>query len=81
MTAITYDREQVRAWIEGATGEGLSVSDPLPDSLVATAEALGLESAELLVWVFDHAGSAAEWTTASLVAWARLHHLDRTRVG
>lgn len=80
MTATGYDREQVRAWIEAATGEGLSVSDPLPDTIAATAEALGLQSAELLVWVFDHAGSAAEWTTASLVAWARLHHLDRTQL-
>lgn len=82
MTTISFDRETVRSWIESATGEGLSVSDSLPDSLVATAEALGLQTAELMVWVFDHpvGASARDWTTASLVEWATLHHLARTRV-
>jgi predicted Zn-dependent protease len=86
---LVFDREQIRAWIEESTGAGLSVDDALPDTLAATAEALGLEPAELKLWIFDHrlvsadgevVGSsrpASEWTTAALVRWARHFGLGR----
>jgi hypothetical protein len=88
MTAV-FDREQIRAWIEESTGAGLSVDDALPDTLAVTAEALGLEPAELRLWIFDHrlidpngevvgsARPATEWTTAALVKWARHFGLGR----
>jgi hypothetical protein len=81
----TFDREQVRGWISECTGEGLSVDDPLPDTLASTAEAIGLSSHELRMWIFDHgavsatgeyAGAvlpASAWTGGALVDWARRH--------
>lgn len=47
------DRAQIRAWIEEATGAALPVHDPLPDSLVACAQAVGLSAPELRLFVFD----------------------------
>lgn len=88
-TGLGFDREQVRAWIEDATGVGLSVGDALPDTLIATAEALGLTPRELRLWIFDHSRvtptgeaataevSTATWTGAALAKWAWRHGLAR----
>ena len=62
-TPAVFDRTQIRAWIEEATGEGLSVEDSLPDTLAATAEALGLQPAELKLWCYE---SQHAWTSADL---------------
>lgn len=70
-----FCREQIRAWIEEATGEGLSVDDPLPDTLAATAEALGMHPAELRLWVYDQPKPA--WTSTALANWARRHGFTR----
>lgn len=51
----TFDREQVRSWLEEAMGEGLSVSDALPETLIATAEALALDPVALKIFVYDRA--------------------------
>lgn len=75
-TAATFDREQIRNWISEATGEGLSVSDALPDSLAATAEVLGLDPCELRLWIFEH----SIMSTRALVQWARRHDLVRNEL-
>lgn len=64
----SFDREQIRCWLEDATGVGLSVEDPLPDTLAATAEGLGMKPAALLLWVHDQ--PAHPWTPQHLTTWA-----------
>lgn len=73
-----FDREQIRCWLEAASGTGLSVADALPDDLAATAQALGVTPAELRMWIFDE--PAHEWTPAVLKAWARIHQFNRAEV-
>lgn len=65
----TWDRETVRNEIEEATRRGLSVDDPLPEMLMATAQRLGLQPAELRLWIFDEP-KHGDWSTAALAAWA-----------
>jgi hypothetical protein len=65
-----WDREAVRCDIEEATRRGLSVDDPLPDTLIATAQQLGLQPAELRIWVHGEPKTADEWTGAALRRWA-----------
>jgi hypothetical protein len=50
------DRETIRGWIEDATGDGLSVADPLPDTLLATAQELNLAPIELRIWAYGRFG-------------------------
>jgi hypothetical protein len=73
MTA-TFDREQVRNWLQDASSAGVSVDDSLPDDLAATAQAFGLTPAELRLWIFEcPEPHQPHWTPARLVAWARAH--------
>ena len=74
----TWDRESVRCDIEEATGHGLSVDDPLPDTLIATAQAIGLQPAELRIWVHGEPKTAGEWTAAELTRWARRNGIAAT---
>lgn len=64
-----WDRAAVLAAIEEAAGEGLAVNDPLPDSLIAEAQALALEPWELRMWIYEQPKD--EWSMAALGAWAR----------
>lgn len=68
--AAGFDREQIRGWIEEASGVGLSVADALPDSLAVTAEALGLHPEELRLWVGGVLREGSCWTPAALAEWA-----------
>ena len=65
-----WDRAAVLAAIEEATGEDLAVSDPLPDSLIAQAQALGLAPVELRLWIYDDP-HREEWTMEALAVGAR----------
>jgi hypothetical protein len=67
-----YDRAWVRGAIEEASGQALSVDDPLPDSLIATAEALGMIPAELRVWIAD---VRTDWSLDALRRWAARHDI------
>jgi len=64
-----WDRAAVLAAIEEAAGEGLAVNDPLPDSLIAQAQALGLAPWELRMWIYEQ--PKGDWSMAALGAWAR----------
>jgi hypothetical protein len=66
-------REEVRTWLEEATGEGLSVDSTLPDSLTAAAGELGLSAAELRLWVYDL--PKADWSPDALALFAWRHGL------
>jgi hypothetical protein len=69
-----YDRSAVLASIEDATGTSLSANDPLPDSLIANAQALGLIPAELRMWIHDEP-KRGDWSLAALRAWAAKYEL------
>lgn len=69
----SYDREAVRGSIEEATGEGLSVEDPLPDTLIAAAQSLGLTALDLRMWIHDR--PKWSWSPKALAHWARLRGL------
>jgi hypothetical protein len=73
----TFDREQVRNWVQDASSLGLDVEDSLPDDLVATAQALGLTPAELRLWIFEEAHL---WTPAHLTTWARAYGCGQARL-
>jgi hypothetical protein len=63
-----WDRAAVLAAIEEAAGEGLAVNDPLPDSLIAQGQALGLEPWELRMWIYEQ--PKPDWSMAGLAHWA-----------
>ena len=69
-----YDRAAVLASIEDATGQALSANDPLPDSLIANAQALGLIPAELRMWIHDEP-KRGDWSLAALRQWAARYEL------
>jgi hypothetical protein len=63
-----WDRGRVLEQIEEASGVALSAGDSLPDSLIATAQALGMAPHELQAWIYD---GGKEWNQQGLAAWAR----------
>jgi len=65
----TEPREAIRHAIEDATHEGLSVNDPLPDALAATADAHAIPLHAVIAWIHDR--PEHEMTCANLIAWAR----------
>jgi hypothetical protein len=69
-----FTREATRAAIEEATGHGLSVDDPTPDTLIATAQAEGLQPWELRIWIYD-AAPKLDWSGAALSRWAKHYGL------
>jgi hypothetical protein len=71
------DRQAILAAIEEAAGAGLAPTDPLPDTLIASAQALGLEPVDLRMWIFDDP-HRRDWTVESLTLWARRFHLGST---
>jgi hypothetical protein len=69
-----FYREEVLAALEEASGAALDPNDPLPDSLIANAEALGLLPAELRLFIFDEP-RRADWDMNELGKWARRYGL------
>lgn len=47
-----YDRRAVRGDLEEASGRALPVSDPLPDMLIAAAQAEGVSPRILRIWIY-----------------------------
>lgn len=72
----TFVREQVHAQIEDALGEGVSVDDALADTLIATAQAMGMMPHELRLWILEL--PRHELTAERLVEWARVYGLDHS---
>jgi hypothetical protein len=69
-----FNRQAILAAIEEAAGTPLASSDTLPDTLIATAQALGLTPVDLRLWIYDEP-KRADWSAGSLTAWARRFHL------
>lgn len=73
-------REEVRGLIEAAIGQALALSDPLPDTLIADAQALGMFPFELRFFAKDLPArtNVEHWSTETLTKWARLYGMDRS---
>jgi hypothetical protein len=74
---VSWDRGHVLQQIEEASGQALSAGDSLPDSLIATAQALGLQPHELGVWIYDTPHS---WQPGELATWARRNGFSSEKV-
>jgi FMN phosphatase YigB (HAD superfamily) len=73
-TLLAWDRAQVLAQIEEATGTALHVDDPQPDTYIATAQELGMQPCDLTLWIYE---SGKEWNAESLRGWARRYGFAR----
>jgi hypothetical protein len=69
VSAFVFDRGSVLGAIYDASGVALSAIDPLPDTLIAVAEAEGLTPIDLRLWIYDL--PQHPWTSDELRAWAR----------
>ncbi len=74
-----FDRESVLGAIEDASGRALDHNDPLPDTLIANAEALGLLPMHLRMWIYDEP-KRDDWTADSLRAFARRYSFGTPEV-
>ena len=73
----TWDRAHVLQQIEEASGQALSAGDSLPDSLIASAQALGLAPWELGVWLYE---TGHEYRPGQLSAWAKRNGFGHVEV-
>ena len=64
-----FDRIDVIAAIEAATGSPLAAHDPLPDSLIANAQALGLLPMHLRMFIYDDP-AREDWSHEAMARWA-----------
>jgi hypothetical protein len=62
-------RGAVRAAIEEASGESLPVNDPLPDDLIAAAQAEGISLSTLQLWIYTVKPDG--WSAPAFVRWTR----------
>jgi hypothetical protein len=65
-----FARLQVLAEIESATGKALDANDPLPDSLIASAQALGLLPVDLRLFIYEDP-AREDWSHDALARWAQ----------
>jgi len=63
-------RAMVTRAVEEATGEALSTIDPLPDTLIARAQEVGLAPVYLLMWIGDREPETG-WSAEAMLAWGR----------
>jgi hypothetical protein len=75
-----WDRATFHAQLEEATGEALRVDDPLADSLIAQAQAIGMQPIDLSVWIYDSPRMRPR-TPAELAGWAHRHGFGVARCG
>lgn len=69
-----FTREDVTGALEEATGVALSANDPLPDSLIANAQALGLSPGALRLYIFDEP-ARDDWSMSAMAQWAATYRL------
>lgn len=63
-------RGMVTREVEAATGQALSAIDPLPDTLIARAQEIGLAPLVLLMWIEEQKRDS-DWSSAAMLAWAK----------
>jgi hypothetical protein len=64
-----FTRESVTGELEEATGVALSAIDPLPDSLIANAQTLGLSPGALRLYIYDEP-ARDDWSLEAMAHWA-----------
>lgn len=69
-----YNREDVVGALEEATGAALSANDPLPDSLIANAQTLGLSPGALRLFIYDEP-ARDDWSLNAMAHWAATYRL------
>ena len=69
-----FTREDVTGAIEEATGAALSANDPLPDSLIANAQTLGLSPGALRLYIYDEP-ARDDWSLNTMAAWVAKYRL------
>jgi hypothetical protein len=72
-------RGAVRAAIEEASGQALSVADALPDELIAVAQIEGIPLGTLQVWIYGAKG-ADGWSAPAFARWARAVEVRRREI-
>ena len=70
----TFSREDVTGAIEEATEAALSANDPLPDSLIANAQTLGLSPGALRLYIYDEP-ARDDWSLNAMAHWAATYRL------
>ena len=73
-------RAAVRGAIEEASGEAISVTDALPDELIAAAELEGISLNLLKVWIYAVKQPARRRSAAQFVRWARAVEEQRREI-
>jgi uncharacterized protein YgfB (UPF0149 family) len=69
-----FDRQAVLAAIEEAAGTPLAATDPLPDMLIAQAQALGITPIDLRLWIYDEP-KREDWSASALAKWVRWYRM------
>jgi hypothetical protein len=69
-----YVREDVTGALEEATGAALSANDPLPDSLIANAQTLGLGPGALRLFIYDEP-ARDDWSINAMAHWMATYRL------
>lgn len=69
-----FSRRDTLAAIEEAAAQTLDVNDPLPDTLIAVSQSLGLQPVELRMWIYDDP-KRPDWSMDALGRWARRYGL------
>ena len=67
-------RAMILGALEEASGSAMPANDPMPDTLIARAQALGLGPLDLRLWIYENWAQCAQmsdWSTASMERWAR----------
>lgn len=66
---LPLTRAMIHGAIEEATHGSLHVGDPLADTLIAQAQALGIPPIHLRAWIYDRSAEDG-WSAAALERWA-----------
>lgn len=69
-------RGEIHAALEEAAGQSISVNDTHADTLIASAQALGMLPHELRIWIADSSARPA-WSAESLMSFARRYGFAR----
>ena len=69
-----FSREDVIGALEEATGAALRANDPLPDSLIANAQLLGLSPGALRLYIYDEP-ARDDWSMNAMAHWAATYRL------
>jgi hypothetical protein len=71
-----FNRSMVLAELETAMGTSIDPNDTLADTLIVTAQGLGILPADLRIWI-TQTPPPSEWSAENLTRWVELYDLDK----